>query len=344
MRIGRRFKIVLFGIVLPMAAFFVVYREFVVFNYYTMFDLNGLRSFYYIHLINGATGPQFYPADIVVVGDSTAKSGIDPRALTLRTVNISANAGSALSSYQTLLRYLEVKPPPRCVLMVHQYNWRHTRELFFQHLVLFDMLGWRDLNDIWRRGAEHGVFPATEYTRVGFFFQSFRHMYKLARVPLPQLQRALWSGASRERMEQKVALLDTAQGFQNNSRRHLPTEANFVNQSMHEGYLRPFEPDPTEDFYLRELAKLSAERKIRLVYTSLPVSESEILPKTENFFTGRDAHVHALLSDFPEVSFIELPRSMSRINFFDFTHLNWEGANAIGRKLNATLRELCAAR
>ena len=74
-----------------------------------------------------------------------------------------------------------------------------------------------------------------------------------------------------------------------------------------------------------------------------PVAESAMAAKNVTFRRQRNQHLRQLLRDFESVRFLDMPATLPRENFFDFTHVNARGAKILSEELSRQVRGLCVS-
>jgi hypothetical protein len=303
-----------------------------------------MRSAYLNKFFQEDLPKQYPPIGLVVLGDSTSKSAVNPTNFKyLFGVNLALNGGTALTAYHVLERYLASYPHPKCVLYVSQYNWKRNYGDFFHKTIFYSNLDWHNFKRVWEIGVENGIYPATDYTHAGYLLAAARTRLMLDELPLNLIQELVMEHRPRKlhrALEMKRRMINN-RGFQDNTIKRPLTEPRFFNE-MHAAFLEPFEAYASEDFYLRALARLSRENKIHFFYAMLPVAESGYVRMSEPHLQLRNAHFRELFATEAGAINIPLPSTLPSDYYYDFTHMVRDGANALAPRFDPYLEKYCA--
>ncbi len=339
-------RLFLMGFVLPGFLVWLVYYAFVSCFFLQIFRFTGSRAEFTREFFDSHLSATYPPIDLVVLGDSTAKSALNPLSMNyLFGINLALNGGTALSSYHLLERYLRDHPKPKCVLYVSQYNWNRNYAYFFDRIVNQRSLGFRELFAIWRFGYQHGIYPRTELTTLSFFLSSLRYYFYVGELPLNLIQKAIGRNliARQAKWEANSRQMIINRGFQNNELRRVQPEHKFMNPELHAAYLAPFSANITEDFYIGALIERTEKLGIKLLWAMLPLADSDHYVAAEVHQRERDIHVLRMMQNRPHVIQVPMPTKFPRKYYFDFTHMVPEGAVALQPYFDPSLREHCAS-
>jgi hypothetical protein len=312
-------------------------------RYYKDIFATSASSDYFTKFFEGKASRRYPRVNLVVLGDSTSRASINPTDFRdLFAVNLGVNGGTALSAYYILERYVREHRAPDCVLYVSQYNWKRNYTYFFGKVVFDGSLDWPAIHHAWKAGADNGVFPATEYSHLGFLLKAARTDLMIEELPLNLMQEFILGKFPLRRKKAKMMRQSSIRnrGFQNNNIKKVLPEDRFFNEG-HADFLQPFEAYPTEDFYLRRLAELANESQIKFFYVTLPVADSQYVEQTAEHFKRRNAHMKQVLSSVPGAEQIPLPATLSREHFLDFTHMVREGADIVRSMAEPYLIKAC---
>jgi len=338
-------RLLVMAFVLPGLIVWAIYYSGVSYFAPQIFKFGGSRAEFPRQFFEADLAKNYPPIDVVILGDSTARSAINPVEIDyLFAVNLALNGGTALTSYHILERYLRTHPKPKCVVYVSQYNWDRNYGYFFERIVFYRLLDPVSLFDVWKMGIQNGVFPRTDYSTVGFFTASLRQYLYLGELPANLIQEAIQyytpeRAAHYNSLGRKNVYY---RGFQNNELRSPQPESVFFTDERHGAYLGPFVPYATEDFYLRALIERTGKLGIKLLWGSVPMADSEHYTAAKIHQASRDLHVLKIMQNNPHVIQVPMPKSMPRQLYFDFTHMEPEGARALRPYLDSSLRENCA--
>jgi len=342
--VKNKLKLLLKGYIAPAAVLWLVYYSVLSAFFVELFGFSAARAQYVKEIFSEPEAHKISPADLVVIGDSTAKSAVNPLAVNYAfTLNLGVNAGTALTSYAVLKRYLQQFPKPKCVLYIAQYNWERNYGDFFPKVLFYDTYDWRDLPSMWLTGKREGIFPADQYTTAGFFINALRTELRINELPVNLMQERIfrwWEGRGNKWRKARREMVKL-RGFQNNDVRRLLPEDEFFKVETHSALLASFRAYPAEDFYLRALIDLAEREQVRLIYAFLPLAESENTEAATPHRMVRDAHMRAIFGRKGIELF--LPSTYPRQHFYDFTHLSPEGAVHFQPFLDPTLSQWCSA-
>jgi hypothetical protein len=332
------------GFILPAVLIWLVYFVFVSTYFLQIFRFTGARAEFSREFFSTDIAKTYPPIDLVVLGDSTTKSAINPLEIPyLFAVNLALNGGTALTSYQVLDRFLRAHPQPKCVLYVSQYNWHRNYAYFFDRIVSYRSMDLTNMLDIWKRGMREGIYPRTEYSTLGFFLASLRYTLYIGELPLNLIQRAAykdiftrrrkWTSMRRQMIENR--------GFQDNELRRVLPDSKFFNPELHEVFTGPFVPYATEDYYIKQLIERTGKLGIKMLWAMLPLAEGDEYLPARLHQRARDLHVLELMQGHPHVIQVPLPLTFPRKYYYDFTHMVPEGAAELQPYLDPSLRAHC---
>ncbi len=330
------------GFLLPVLIIWAVYFGFLTKHFQDIF-LFSASSEYLNRFFKEDFARLYPPIDLVVLGDSTSRSAVNPTDFKdLFAVNLGVNGGTALSAYYVMERYVRANPKPRCLLYLSQYNWKRNYGDFFHKAIFYGNLNWDNFQRAWEVGAENGVFPATEYTYPEYVIKALRTDLLVDELPLNLIQEFVTGRYPRKARKAKMMKRSAIKnrGFQDNAIKRVLPEERFFNE-MHAAFLRPFQAYPSEDFYLRRLAEFAKANGIQFFYAMLPVAQSDYVEDAAEHLKQRNAHLETVLNSIDGVHQIPLPVTLSRSYFFDFTHMVREGADQVRPLLDPYLKKAC---
>ncbi len=329
------------GILLPICLIYFIYQNLLDRYTQSTFNFADLTFAYEHQVIRETDGSR---EDVVILGDSTGKSALNPEELHSTTsINLATNVGNALSSFYIMNGYLRHHPAPQCFVLSFQYNWKHSYQHFFEWMPYYDVLSLSDLVSVWSRSVGKDFFPAD---RMGFFpylAKSLMSYLRLNDLHLAELQSALGRQVEFSADEVRSRFI-AEKGFQDNSvRRHLAGE-DFFNLDFHIPYFKNFEASPAEDYYLQQMAELTRAHHANLLIVATPAAESEEATRSSAFFSGRHEHLQKIFAGKADVEVFNEEPVRPRSEYFDFTHMNREGALAFSRRLDLELAKRCLGR
>jgi hypothetical protein len=272
---------------------------------------------------------------VVFLGDSSAKSGMSPRSLVgLSSVNLSINKGNAITAYLTMEEYLLRRSPPRCVVLISQFNWEHSYKDFFNIGVKERLFSIPELFKIAKIGYRENFFPADTHSSFSFWLNTFLYLMQLAEPPFADIQQAIWGGERTWNPQRPL-------GFWALPNTIIPEEE-FFSTDFHPQLLQPFMPNKSENFYLLKLAQLAERHRFTLYVSSLPIAESDYTEPSIPFRQLRRHYVHLLFARKPNVEVFDLPPVAPRKLFYDFSHANDQGARLFTSWVQHRIKDHCS--
>lgn len=339
-----RAKLFWLGVVLPASVVYGLFRGALFVYEVPLFSRDGLAYEYMTKVQEGAV--HRHPIDAVVVGDSTGSTSLYPsRIRSFFSVNLAQNWGSALGSYFTVNRFLRNRPAPRCVVMLHQYNWKHTEENFFDMLVYHGAINSSEIVETWRLGRQNEMWPADTWTAPSFFYRAAVNRLRLGSLPLVDLQKAVREPPLESFRKRRAVLekIEQFRGFLFVSEHTVLSEELFARQ-VTRNYYRKFASLRSEDYYLRKIAELAEEKNFQFIYLAPPVADTDYVAPSRKFRKGRDQHVRDLLAGYKNATVLSREETRPRSFFTNFTHMNAKGARLFSLQMEEELHERCASK
>lgn len=339
-----RIRLLLYAYVLPGLAVYLAYAGFVYFSRLGVFGRVYANQYFRRDFLDNNLRFPLRDPDLVILGESGAKVGFDPRLMDQPfTINLSILYGNSLSHYQTMVSYLERRKAPPCIALLSQYEWKRSYFNFFGNLVKQGAFTTTDMLRIWEDGKRHALFPQTHFnilTYWGSFFLQSAYLYE---IDFRRLQLALRRLTPRLQMRRERMKLEEARGHVSWNNNKPKDDTAFFGEVNNVALLTDFVPSPTEDHYLKELASLAQHNRILMLVGETPVAESLTAEKNAPFRRQRSLHLRQLLREFKSVHFLDMPATLPRENFFDFTHANSKGAKILSKELSHQVRGLCVS-
>jgi hypothetical protein len=336
-KVSEKIRILFLGLIGPAVLFYLLYAVLIRTEKFQTFDR--LRNQYWSEFISGRAD-KGARVDLVVLGDSTAKTAFNPSLVDSPFgVNLGLNHGTGLTIYHMMETYLETRPAPKCILVLYQSNWRTNYSKFFSGVLFYHPFSWERVRRIWEIASEHGVFPADQIGAFEFWSKAVTAALQIDPFPLEDMQAAIWG-----RSELDLDLVHRAQMRTRGyfaSRRMSPVHRAFFDDTLYPGFKEEFSPNESDDFYFARLLQLAEEKGFKVLHGPTPVPESEFEGATATFRKGRDAHLDEVFSRSTRSVRLNLPKSLPRDSFYDFFHFNVRGTEAVTEALRPSLSEHC---
>lgn len=330
------------GFLVPSAVLYAILFTYVSLNERSIYGRLQALHYFRNDFIFGGLSRSLPNPEVVILGDSGAKVGFNPVEIgPPYAVNLAALYGNALTAYETMSSYYEHLPPPACVVMANQYEWKRSYGDFESNIVERDLLTFGELLDLWRLSAKHDVFPASELSFFPFWSSYLLHRMKLSPRILSNLKN---SPESYQDFQERIHRLGRKRGLWSFGNHEAATEEEFYRFDANKVFTGGFQPSPSEDLFLTKLAQLSREKGSLLFLGSLPLAASRLGSESRHFQEGRRFHLTRLLAPFENIRWLNFPKQADRRLFFDFTHLNREGARTYSQFLSERLASECQSR
>ncbi len=255
--------------------------------------------------------------DILVIGDSRAKSGLIPSRLSdsKKIYNIAIGGATGIEMYYALKNYLKHhKAPETAIIIFAPYhfceidNWGQT--LFYDYLTLPELL-----ETEWEACTKRD--EALRYGGWASDILSFK-----LRLPNKYLDTMITSrfGGNREKIREKEEKIREASGFTSFG------EAEGNDELNYETHHPDFDLSPIMDRYFYRLIALLRDEGIQVIVEQSPVNEASDKVITEKFRKGYDEYLTKAEESFPGTVFEKEVPVYENSCFGDNNHLNLRGA------------------
>ena len=255
-------------------------------------------------------------ADILILGDSTAATSLEPKAFGVNTLAIGP-WGTGPAEWSLLLNnYLEKNNPPKCLILSSIYPKEHyEKDRFWPFLIKYNVLSSKYIDQIYERSLYTGDFPATHHSPMAFRIR--RLAYKLKWPPFYhyELRNAFTFSFNKDMDERLKNLTENSGAFikETQGARLMDWHFDFIRT--------PFKPSAFFDSYITEIKNTLAENKIKAFFLPIPLS-----PKLSQYdLLGRWKKTQEhFASSFPLLTKKPLPQFENH-EFRDAIHLNKQG-------------------
>ncbi len=294
--------------------------------------------------LSGELSPPLPDPQVVFIGDSSAKTSMSPLAFgTLSSVNLSVNKGNAMTAYMTMEEYLLSRTPPRCVILISQFNWKHSYRDFFNIGVKQKLFSITEIFSIARQGFRGNFFPADTYNPVSFWLNAALYYLQIAEPPWAEIQNVAWGRESKTHTRKRPTVNQPKPlGFWGLPAVIVP-EDDFFSSDFHPQLLENFVPSESENFYLNKLAKLAEKHKFSLYVAALPIAFSPYVEQSLPFRSHRRTYLHWLFHGKPNVKLIDFPPVAERKYFYDLSHPNVFGAKLFTSWVYKHVKDHCSS-
>ena len=262
--------------------------------------------------------------NVVIIGDSRAKSGLIPEKLSggKKVYNIAIGGATGIEMYYAARNYLKHhKAPETAVIIFAPYhfceidNWGQT--LYYDYLTLPELLE-TEGEAVTKRDE------ALRYNGWAADILSFKLL-----LPNKYLDALITSkfGGNREKILDKEEKIREASGFTSFG------EADGNDELNYETHHDVFDLSPIMDRYFYRLISLLREEGVQVIVEQSPVNEASDKVITEEFWKGYGEYLTKAEESFPGTIFEKEVPVYENSCFGDNNHLNLRGAGVFTEEI-----------
>ena len=270
-------------------------------------------------------------ADILIIGDSRAKSGLIPGELPgeKEIYNIAIGGATSIEMYYALSQYLENHEAPETAVVIFAPvhlcaidNWQQT--LFFNYLTLPELLEAEKTAVLTKEEAVcYSGFPAD--------LLSFR--LRLPNKYMDALINARGNGNLAENRAKFEALRET-RGYTAFGEEDGNDDLNY------ETHHQDFDLSPMLDEYYIRLLDLLRNKGIEVIIAQAPMNEASGKALSQDFRQGFTEYIEGIEERYPEYT-VETEVPIYDNSFFgDNNHLNRKGAEKFSKEFSANYPDI----
>lgn len=265
------------------------------------------------------------PADILILGDSRAKSAFLPEELSGSAINLAEGGSTAVEAYYTLKDYLEhMGTPKQVILSISSYHFT-SFDGFWTRSVYFDFLSYGQAKEVIRSAKDFGEKDALKEAGGDSIFTLWEYKIK---APTKYMSPIINSfGENRKAVnEEAYEEMVSSKGFKSFVS-WWPTSA--------EHDMEEFRLLKTLDHYYRMTIDLCVENGIEVYSVNTPLI-ADTFDEAEKIWKPFGSYFEELKADYPKEQYplvhIDTEfQSYDNKYFDDADHLNPEGAEKFSR-------------
>ena len=269
------------------------------------------------------------PSDILILGDSRAKSAFVPELLSEKCISLAEGGTTSVEAYYTLKDYLaHMGTPEKVILSISSYHFT-SFDGFWTRSVYFDYLSFPQASEVISNAKalqEGGALEAAGGEGVLTLLE-----YKI-KAPTKYMSPVINSfGEDRKSInEEAYREMEESRGFKSFVS-WWPTSAEYD--------MKSFDMLSTLDAYYRKTIDLCVENGIEVYSVNTPLI-ADTYPETEKIRKPFGAYFEKLKADYPETEFPNVHietgfESYDGRYFDDADHVNPEGAEKYTREFLA---------
>ncbi|MBE6632126.1 MAG: hypothetical protein E7623_05430 [Ruminococcaceae bacterium] len=254
--------------------------------------------------------------DVIILGDSRAKSGFVPSAFPVETYNLSLGGTTPIEMYYTLKKYTDAGNTPQTVIIAFAPQHFYRNDCFWERTVYFHYLTGGEISEVLFKSEQYGNsqidIDHAEYHALQY------SLYMPSKYGTA-IANALFFG--RYNKNKNVYNEVSSQlGYKEYGKAEGCSELNF------EASEATFYVDRLTDSYLRNIIELCEEKDIKLIFEQVPMNKSSYLALSDSFKEEYVRYMDIISDMYPEISVHKEIRYFDDGCFGDNSHLNKNGA------------------
>lgn len=277
--------------------------------------------------------------ELVVLGDSCAVAGVDPRQLPMPALNLALGGGTAMEAYYVLARYVEEHPPPKTVVLsLSPYHFQES--LFWERLTRYHFLRAAEQHEALAALADFPAPPlVNEATQAIVLPSLWDALLYRAWFPSKYSNSVIEARAIGRRRENEVFVRDVVaqRGYKAFGARARNDESNGIEKRPDQ-----FVVAGVLDHYMDRLLALAADREIAVRFYVMPYNEASWgIAEHERaaYIAGYHAHLASLAERSPRFRVLNALWMLPADHFGDSSHVNPRGLAVVHEDLERRLRE-----
>ena len=271
--------------------------------------------------------------ELVVLGDSTAVAGVDPRRLPMPALNLALGGGTAMEAYYVLDRWLESHPPPKMVLLsLAPYHFQES--LFWERLTRYHFLRFREQREALAALADFPTPPLVDEATGAVVEPSlFEALLYRAWFPSKYSNSVIEARGATRRRDNEVFYRDVLaqRGFKTFGAHARNDESNGIEKRPAE-----FAVAGVLDHYMDRLLALADAKDIAVRFYVMPYNEASwAIAERERavYVAGYHAHLAALAARSGRFRVLNALWKLPADHFGDSSHVNARGLDVVTEDL-----------
>jgi hypothetical protein len=275
--------------------------------------------------------------ELVVLGDSCAVAGVDPRQLSVPAINLALGGGTAMEAYYVLARWLESHTPPKTVVLsLSPYHFQES--LFWERLTRYHFLRFGEQREALAALRRFGTPPLVNEATGGPVAPSLWDalLYR-AWFPSKYSNSVIEARAIGRLGENRAFVRDVIaqRGYKAFGARARNDESNGIEKRPEQFFVAG-----VLDRYMDRLLDLAADRGIAVRFYVMPYNPASwAIAERERavYVAGYHAHLNALAERAANFTLLNALWVLPADHFGDSSHVNPRGLAVVREDLERRL-------
>lgn len=266
--------------------------------------------------------------DVIICGDSVAKSAIIPKQISDKTYNIAMPGTSAIEQYYLIEEYLKNHDKPKTILMMYSmtgYNQNVIDSFFWNRTVYFNCLTTSQFFDI----IKTELFP-NSFNAILEYFQYKTYMPN-------KYYAALKNSLKQRRYETNIDKYNHNKEYK--GQQYFGIEKEFAPNDVSIGKMNGFKPLNIIEHYLLKCIELCQKNDIKLIILQNPVNLSTYVNSQERFKIEFEEYMKNLEKNHEGIIVDSNISVVDNSWFGDYVHLNPNGATQFTEQIKEKYSE-----
>jgi hypothetical protein len=268
----------------------------------------------------------------IVIGDSRGNASINPKLLGEKWINLSIPGSDFFEGYLTIKKYL-LNNKVDTVMMVYGINYIAENSPYFtKRTIPFQFLPNNELNELEQVERKYNYLFHGDATKGPFDLRLRQFERKLKYLHFPFAYRETFVDGlnsfinlradNNSKKKKIISQLSDYRGYMNFG----DADSNNVD-NINGDYI--FNPKPINQYYLNQIMKLAAEKKITVVLVVAPMNQASFTSYSGSTFeVSVNQYFKTLQTKQPNLFLLKTPINMPNSLFGDPYHLNKKGTTA----------------
>lgn len=266
--------------------------------------------------------------DYLVIGDGAIFTALSPKIFSNNSFSHAMSANSLMDMY-FLLKKTDLTQVKKGIILSNSFFYeKHYESDFWDVIIPVGYYNLSELKEIYNIGRDNKIFPFVKYGEVHFWFKAFYSYLFLNTEIIDAFESALTEFNYIESYKVKIdKRLEKFNGYTYLTDSQKPTRF-YYSYRLH--FNKFFYPNPTDDYYLKQILILLKNKKVYFVKTPL-AKDSHKKIKVEKFEDGLKNYMASLKSEFSNLEYLNLDQNLTLENFYNFYNLNIDGSKIFSK-------------
>lgn len=259
---------------------------------------------------------QKHDDELIILGDSRAKSGILADRFSCKAYNLSLGGTSPIEMYFSLSKYLESGNKPKKAILAFAPQHYYRNDCFWERTVYFHYLSLSEISQVLHEAKEYKNYQIYTENCNGNALQYLLYMPA-------KYGTALINSGFAGRYNTNIEIYEYVNadlGYKEYGKAEYSDEINF------EASEKTFFYDRLTDSYLRKIIDLCQDNNIELIIEQIPMNESSYNVISASYKKNYEDYMKSLSIDYPNIIIQPYITYLPNRYFGDSSHLNRLGA------------------